>query len=77
MLFFAKAAEVVGCSKTEINVEQGCTVETLLKQLAELYPKFMNLHSRFAVAIDTKLCSFDAQLHDGCTVAILPPVSGG
>jgi len=77
VLFFGSAAEICGCSETTQSMSIGSSVDALLNNLSVDYPEFASLQKHCAVAINTKLCSSSTELYDDCTVAILPPVSGG
>ena len=77
ILFFATAAEAVGCDNQELTLKSGSTVKDVFDAIVQDHEQFASLKNNCAVAIDTALCSSSTLLHDGCTVAFLPPVSGG
>ena len=77
VLFFAAAAEAAGCRETELVVPSGSTVSDAFDLLASKHEQLIQLCALCAVAIDQQICSKDTQLTDGCTLAFLPPVSGG
>lgn len=72
VLFFGKLVEIAGSSVT-INKVQ--TSDELLQQLQQSYPKLTN--EKYIVAVDKKMIQANTALPDGCTVALLPPFSGG
>jgi molybdopterin converting factor subunit 1 len=77
VLFFAAAAQAMDCREQEITVQQYATAGDVLELLAENCEPFAALSSTCALAVDRQLSKRDTQLCDGCTIAILPPVSGG
>jgi molybdopterin converting factor small subunit len=58
-------------------VRQGATVGDAFDGLANSSAQLETIASMCALAVDGKLASRETSLHDGCTIAILPPVSGG
>jgi molybdopterin synthase catalytic subunit len=77
LLTFATASEAVGATEVSLEVAPGATVGELRELLEARYPALGGLWSRLAIAIDGEVVSPSAVLHDGCEVALLPPVSGG
>ena len=77
VLFFAGAADVAGCHQKELTFPVGSTVNDVFVALVLANEQFASMENSCAVAIDTTLCSFATAIYDGCTVAFLPPVSGG
>ena len=77
VLFFAAAADAAGCHQKELTFPSGSTVNDVFDALALANEQFASMKNSCAVAIDTALCSSTTPIHDGCTVAFLPPVSGG
>jgi molybdopterin converting factor small subunit len=74
VLFFAAAAEAVGKRQQIVTLERGATIADVV---AEIHPSLAALQYACAFAIDEKLMPIDTKLTDGCTIAVLPPVSGG
>lgn len=77
VLFFAAAAEAVGCDNQELTLQSGSTVSDVFDSFAQNHPQFAAMKRSCAVALNSTLCSSTTPLHEGCTVAFLPPVSGG
>ncbi|WP_346238265.1 MoaD/ThiS family protein [Niabella insulamsoli] len=72
VLFFGPLAEIGG-SRIEMPL-----VASVLELEAVLYEKFPQLkEKKYVVSVNKKMIAENAQLHDGCTVALLPPFSGG
>lgn len=72
VLFFGKLAEIAGESLTIDDVK---TTDELLRQLRLQYP--LLAAEKYIIAVDKKTISENTILIDGCTVALLPPFSGG
>lgn len=77
VLFFAHAADAVGCKEQSMAIPQGTTVSELFDRIALEHPQFETLKECCAVAMNLQMCSIETELLDGCTIAFLPPVSGG
>jgi len=77
VLFFAAAAQAMGCREQEITVQQGTTAGEVFDTLAHGCEPLAVLSSICALAVDGQLAQRGTQLQDDCTIAILPPVSGG
>jgi sulfur-carrier protein len=72
VLFFGKLVEIAGTSLTIKDVK---TTEELLEQLRLQCP--LLAAEKYIVAVDKKTITGNTILSDGCTVALLPPFSGG
>ena len=74
---FAKAREIVGRPTIEFAWEDGQSVLTLKRCLAEQYPDLVPLLPRLLVAINNDYAADDATVRSSDDVACFPPVSGG
>ena len=74
---FAKAREIVGRPTIEFAWEDGQSVLTLKRRLAEQYPDLVPLLPRLLVAINNDYAADDATVRSSDDVACFPPVSGG
>ena len=72
VLFFGKLVEIAGAS---LVLEQVTTTDELLQQLRLQYP--LLAAEKYIVAVDKKTITGNTTLSDNCTVALLPPFSGG
>lgn len=72
VLFFGKLVDIAGASLTMDDVK---TTDELLEQLRFQYP--LLAAEKFIIAVDKKTISTNTSLADNCTVALLPPFSGG
>jgi molybdopterin converting factor small subunit len=52
-------------------------VGDVFDDLAGQYAAFAKLRNTCAIALNQKICSPDTPLQENCTLAFLPPVSGG
>jgi molybdopterin synthase catalytic subunit len=77
LLAFATARDAIGSQQIELVLPDGATIEDLATRLRRDYPKLRAVWPRLAVAVDGELVEADTDLHPGCEVALLPPVSGG
>lgn len=72
VLFFGKLAEIAGA---KVELQRVASTDELLHQLRTSYP--LLAAEKFIVAVDKKTISGNTTLNDHCTVALLPPFSGG
>jgi sulfur-carrier protein len=72
VLFFGKLIEIAGSSVILNEVQ---TTDELLQQLGLQFPALAA--ENYIVAVDKKTITENTILNDGCTVALLPPFSGG
>lgn len=72
VLFFGKLAEIAGAKAELPHV---ASTDELLQQLLVQYP--LLAAEKFIVAVDKKTITGNTTLNDYCTVALLPPFSGG
>ena len=72
VLFFGKLVDVAGSSLVVNNAK---TTDELLDQLRLQFPALAA--EKYIVAVDKKTITENTSLTDNCTVALLPPFSGG
>jgi len=77
VLFFAAAADAVGCRETSLSLPIDATAGDAFDAIVETHEALAAIKNQCAIAVDHQLGSSSVLLKDGCTVAILPPVSGG
>jgi len=80
VLFFANLRDYAGVDSIELPAEGISHVRDLLSAFDGLLPDELveNLSDESAmVSVDHKYAGWDAELHDGAEVGLLPPVSGG
>lgn len=76
-LFFASASQAMGCKEKEVLLPANATVGDAFDMLAKECASLQALSASCALAVEGVLTKRETRLHDGCTFAILPPVSGG
>ena len=72
ILFFGSFREEAGHSEVMHDVEDTGAV---VRKLCDKYPRWKE--SKFLIAVDEEIVEGNTALPDGCTVAVLPPYSGG
>ena len=73
LLPFGRITDMIGTNP--VIDEAIVDTDGLIKLLKELYPVLSE--SKFLIAVDKKVINEQTPLHDNCTVALLPPFSGG
>ena len=77
ILLFAQLAEAAGEKELTLELPEGASVADALDALCGRYSAVAALRDRIAVAVDESYAPADTLLDDGCTLALIPPVSGG
>jgi sulfur-carrier protein len=72
VLFFGKLVEIAGAS---VVLEKIYDTNELVQQLYQTYPALAA--EKYLMAVDKKMVTANTVLPDNCTVALLPPFSGG
>lgn len=72
IIIFGQLCELLGENLVLHNIADTNSLKVLLN---EKYPELIN--SKYAVAVNKKLVTENILLNDNCTVALLPPFSGG
>ena len=75
--YFADAREAAGTDREQVAVRDGETVADVLDAACVRHPTLVEVRARCRVAVDEAFASEQAPLHDGATVALIPPVGGG
>lgn len=77
MLFFAAAAEATGWREQTLTIPAGSTIAEAVESVTQDCHSFNTIQSICAFALDERLVQGTEEVVDGCTIAVLPPVSGG
>ncbi len=77
MRFFARYAELAGCTSSAVNVETPATVADVIARVREVFPGTRALPPRPLAALNQRQVKLEASVTDGDEVALLPPLSGG
>jgi molybdopterin converting factor small subunit len=75
--FFARYAEMAGCSWSAVNVETPATVADVIAAVREVFPGTRGLPPRPLAALNQRQVKLDQVVRDGDEVALLPPLAGG
>lgn len=75
--FFARYAELAGCTWSAVNVSTPATVGDVIARIREVFPGTQALPARPLAALNQRQVHLDAPVNDGDEVALLPPLSGG
>ena len=77
ILLFAHLREAIGTDRLSIDLPEGATVQDAVEALAKQHEIIALMGSRIAAAVDEQYRPRSSPLRDGCTIALIPPVSGG
>jgi molybdopterin converting factor small subunit len=75
--FFARYAELAGCTWSHVNVDPPATVADVIARVREVFPGTRDLPPRPLAALNQRQVKLDASVSDGDEVALLPPLAGG
>ena len=75
--FFARYAELAGCTWSAVNLETPATVADLIACVREVFPGTTALPPQPLVALNLRQVRLDALVNEGDEVALLPPLAGG
>jgi molybdopterin converting factor small subunit len=74
--FYGVLRQVMGGESLQLELPAG-TVDAALDQLCRQQPRLAEQLPRVAYAIGSDLVRRETPLVNGCTLALIPPVSGG
>ena len=77
VLFFGAAADRAGTRETELEVEDGATIDEVWPLLVGLHPDLTPIRDTLAFAVNGEYARREAVVSAGDEIAVLPPVSGG
>jgi molybdopterin converting factor small subunit len=75
--FFARYAEMAGCTWSFVNVETPATVADIIARVREVFPGTQDMPAKPLAALNERQVRLDAAVNEGDEVALLPPLSGG
>lgn len=73
--YFGMLAEETACSREQIEVDPGVSIQTVLNLLEERYPTLRD--KLFSVALDMEISPEETLLEKECELALLPAFAGG
>ena len=77
MLLFASYRERVGRSEVSLELPDGSSVASFVREMGERFPKLTSKPSSLVVAVNQEYRGHEHVLAEGDEVALIPPVSGG
>ncbi len=77
VLLFANLADEIGKHRLELEVPQGARASDALDQLAREHETIAAMRDSLAIAINDRYAAKESTLQESCTLALIPPVSGG
>jgi len=77
VLLFASIAEKAGRRKVVMDLRPGDTVASVRDRLFAEFPQLQPFAPTLLYALDEEYARETAAVHDGATLALIPPVSGG
>ena len=75
--FYSGLREIVDASVLEVSLPEAATVHDLFENLQKSYPKLRDFEKSVLFGIGVEFVDRNRALHDGDTIAIMPPVQGG
>ncbi len=77
VLLFAQLAEALDTRQLTIELPDDSTVADALDLLASRHEVIATMRDHIAVAVDETYAGLPTTLTPDCTIALIPPVSGG
>jgi molybdopterin converting factor small subunit len=75
--FYSYLKEVTGCAETVETLADGSTINDLLAQLVQRFPKLGALQNSTLIAVGVEYQEKSYVLKEGEEVSLFPPVQGG
>jgi len=75
--FFARYAELAGCTWSHVNVDTPTTVADVIARVREVFPGTQAMPATPLSALKLRQVKLEASFTDGDEVALLPPLTGG
>lgn len=77
VLLFAAVRDAAGTHKLAIDLKEGACASDVIASVGRELPAVAGLMPACRIAIDSCYVAGDAEVTEGCEVALIPPVSGG
>lgn len=77
VLLFAQLREAIASDRLTIDLPDRATVGDALDHLAQRHPGIAAIRAKLAIAVNERYQPLTSRLTHGCTIALIPPVSGG
>ena len=73
IILFGQLTDITGVDR--VVLEDVADTDSMVAALHKNYPAFIN--SKYVIAVEKKAIAENTMLTNNCTVALLPPFSGG
>ncbi|MEO7768069.1 MAG: MoaD/ThiS family protein [Ferruginibacter sp.] len=73
ILLFGQLTDITGAGS--ITMDEAMDTDSMVAELHKKFPALV--YSKYVVAVDQKIIAENTPLTENCTVALLPPFSGG
>lgn len=77
MRFFARYAELAGCTWSHVSLDTPTTVGDVIARVREVFPGTQAMPAKPLAALNLRQVKLDAVVNEGDDVALLPPFAGG
>jgi MoaD family protein len=77
VVFHSYFRDLTGCDDAVENISTGSTLEDLLQQLFQRFPKLQAMRNSTLIAVGVDYQTRDYILKEGDEVSMFPPVQGG
>ena len=74
---FSRLRDVVGGRELTLELPEGATISDLLARLYADHPKMQDWDKTLLIAVGLDFADRTQVLHEGDSVAVMPPVQGG
>ncbi len=75
--FYSYFKDLCGCPDTTEEMSTDATIDDLVRQLMNRYPKLAGMKNSMLIAVGVDYQTRDYRLKDGDQVSLFPPVQGG
>jgi molybdopterin converting factor small subunit len=75
--FYSFFTELAGCASVQQTIPEGSTLDALLNQVVERFPKLAGMRKSTLIAVGLEYQPPEYVLKDGDEVSLFPPVQGG
>ncbi len=77
VLLFARARELAGAGRLEVELADGATAAEAFEALVERTPRLAEMRAFIRPAFDNQYGDWGTALQPGAELALIPPTSGG
>ncbi len=77
VLFFGAAREAASRDEATLGVRAPASTRSVFEEIINAYPPLARFGRSLLIAVNEEYVPTDREIHDGDTLAVFPPVSGG